>query len=83
MTHITVLIVSSTKDIASINIQKGLLEQSDWDEIGIFNENKVYRHSKMKNLVIVTLDDRKITHENLEEEVEEALGLKPKQAIFL
>ncbi len=80
---ITVLIVSSIKDAASINIKKGLLEQSGWDEIGTFNENKVYRHSNIKNIIIVTLNDRKITHENLEEEVEEILGLKPKQAIFL
>ena len=79
----TILIVSSTIDIASINIKKGLLEQSDWDEIDKFNENTVFRHSNMKDVVIVTINDRKITHENLEEEVEETLGLKAKQAIFL
>jgi D-aminoacyl-tRNA deacylase len=37
----------------------------------------------MKDVVIVTINDRKITHENLEKEVEEKLGIKPKQAIFL
>lgn len=79
----TVLIVSSTMDIASNNIKKSLLEQSDWDEIDRFSENAVFRHSKMKDVVIVTINDRKITHENLEEEVEETLGLKAKQAIFL
>jgi D-aminoacyl-tRNA deacylase len=79
----TVLIVSSTKDIASINIKKGLLEQSDWNEIDIFNNNAVFRHSEMKDVVIVTINDRKITHENLEEEIEETLGLLPKQALFL
>ena len=83
MRLITVLIVSSTKDPASNNIKKELLEQSNWDEIDTFNDNTVYRHSSMKDVVIVTINDRKITHENLEKEVEEKLGLKPKQAIFL
>jgi D-aminoacyl-tRNA deacylase len=81
--HISVLIVSSSKDPASTNIKKELLEQSKWDEIDIFNENTVYRHSSMKDVVIITINDRKITHENLEKEVEEKLGLKPKQAIFI
>ena len=82
MKHITVLIISSTKDPASNNIKKELLEQSNWDEIDTFNENVVYKHSNMKDIIIVTINDRKITHENLEKEVEEKLGLKPRQAIF-
>jgi D-aminoacyl-tRNA deacylase len=81
--HITVLIISSTKDPASNKIKKELLEQSNWDEIDTFNENPVYKHTNMKDVIIVTINDRKITHENLEKEVEEKLGLKTKQAIFL
>jgi D-aminoacyl-tRNA deacylase len=81
--YITVLIISSTKDPASNNIKKELLEQSNWDEIDTFNENTVYKHSNMKDIIIVTINDRKITHENLEKEVEEKLGLIPRQAIFL
>jgi D-aminoacyl-tRNA deacylase len=80
---ITVLIVSSNEDCASTNIKKELLEQSKWDEIDIFNENAVYRNSSMKDVVIITINDKKILHENLEKEVEENLGLKPRQAIFL
>lgn len=83
MKHITVLIISSTKDPASNKIKKELLEQSNWDEIDTFNENPVYKHTNMKDVIIVTINDRKITHENLEKEVEEKLGLKTKQAIFL
>ena len=83
MKPITVLIISSSKDPASTNIKKELLEQSKWEDIGTFNENSVYRHSIMKDVMIVTIKDRKITHENLEKEVEEKLGLKPKQAIFI
>jgi len=37
----------------------------------------------MENVIIITLNDRKITHENLEKEVEEKLKIMPKQAIFL
>ena len=83
MRSITVLIVSSTKDPASININNGLLDQSDWKEIDTFSDNPVYRNTSMKNLVSITLNDRKITHENLEFEVENSLRIKPKQAIFL
>ena len=79
----TVLIIASTKDPASINIKKNLLKQSSWEEIDEFYENAVYRHSNMKDIIMVTINDRKITHENLDKEVEEKLGIKPKQAIFI
>ena len=32
---------------------------------------------------MITINDRKITHENIEEEVKEKLGINPKQAIFI
>ena len=83
MRKITVLIISSTLDPASVNIKENLLKQSSWDEINTFNENIVYRHSTMKDIVIATIKDRKITHENLEKEIQEKLGLKPRQAIFI
>jgi len=79
----TVLIISSTRDPASVNIKKALLKQTNWEEIDTFNKNTVYRHSEMKDILIITINDRKITHENLDREVEEKLGIKPKQAIFI
>ncbi len=79
----TVLIVSSTEDPASTNIKKGLLNQSSWEEIDSFYENTVYRHSNMEDVVIVTINDRTIRHEMLDKEVEEKLGIKPKQAIYI
>ena len=79
----TVLIISSTIDPASINIKKSLLNQSTWDESGTFNGNAVYRHSTMKDVMIVTINDSKIRHEHLDKEVEEELGMVPKQAIFV
>ncbi|MCK5030856.1 MAG: hypothetical protein KAR64_05275 [Thermoplasmatales archaeon] len=79
----TVLIVSSTEDPASTNIKKGLLNQSNWKEIDTFYENTAYRHSNMEDVVIVTINDRTIRHEMLDKEVEEKLGITPKQAIYI
>jgi len=79
----TVLIISSTTDPASTNIKKSLLGQSTWEESGTFNGNIVYRHSTMKDVVIVTINDSKIRHEHLDKEVKEVCGIEPKQAIFI
>lgn len=79
----TVLIISSTEDPASTNIKKSLLEQTKWDEINIFYNNPVYRHSQMKNLIIITINDRLVKHENIDKEVEKKLNIKPKQAIYI
>jgi D-aminoacyl-tRNA deacylase len=81
--HISVLIVASNLDPASLNIKKQLLEQAEWIEIDNFQENIVYRHSSMKDIIIVTINDRKIKHENLDKEVDEKLGIKTKQVIFI
>ena len=83
MREITVLIIYSIKYVASINIRNELLKLAEWDEIDTIFDNEVFRHSSMKDIILITLNDRKITHENLENEVEKELGLKPKQAIFL
>ncbi len=79
----TILIISSTEDTASSNIKKELLQQSSWDEKDTFYDNTVYKHSKMKNIHIATINDSMIHHENIDKEIEEKLGIKPKQAIFL
>lgn len=83
MKNISVLIVSSNEDVASTNIKKGILEQSKWEEIDTFFNNPVYKNSSIKDLIIVTINDSKIRHENLEKEISEKLGLKPKLALFL
>ena len=61
-------------------MKKGLLEKSTWDEIDTFNGNIVYRNSKMNDIIIVTIKDNKITHENIESEVNEKLKINPKVA---
>lgn len=79
----TVLIVSSAEDPASTHIKHSLLEQTTWEEHGIFNETSVYRHTSQKNLVMVTIPDKKIRHENIDQEVHDQLHLTPDLAIFL
>ncbi|MCX6670696.1 MAG: transposase [Euryarchaeota archaeon] len=79
----TVLIISSAEDPASTHIKNSLLEQTTWAEQGIFYNTPVFRHTSMKNLVLVTIPDKKIRHENIDTEVQEQLHIDPKIAIFL
>lgn len=83
MRHITVFIISSQLDPASINIKKNLLEHTKWEEIDTIYDNPVYQNSNIKDILIVTIKDRKITHENLDQEIEKELKIKPKQVIFI
>jgi len=78
-----VIIVSSTKDPASTNIKKRLLEQTSWNEIGLFDNLPIYEHDSMKDVIIVTISDRKIRHENIDKEIKKILGIEPKQVIFI
>lgn len=83
MRYISVLIVASNLDPASLNIKNQLLTQADWIEIDNFQGNIIHRHSSMKDIIIITINDRKIKHENLDKEVDEKLGIKTKQVIFI
>jgi len=78
-----VLIVSSTEDPASTNMKESLLEQTTWEEHGIFCDATVYRHTTMKEVVLVTIPDKKIRHENIDTEVHDQLHINPHIAIFL
>jgi len=79
----TVLIIASSEDPASTNIKNSLLEQTTWEEHGTFYDFPIFRHVSMNNLVIVTIPDKKIRHENIDIEVHEQLHIDPKIAIFL
>ena len=69
----TVLIISSSLDPASINIKNALLKKTKWEEIGILYKNPVYQHPEMREIIIITINDRKITHDNLDVEVEKKM----------
>jgi len=79
----SVLIISSKTDPASINIKKELLKQTRWNKTDTFYQNPLYTHSEMKDLIMITINDSKIKHENIDKEIEEKTGIKPKQAIFI
>jgi D-aminoacyl-tRNA deacylase len=79
----TVLIISSSEDPASTNIKNFLIEHTPWETQGTFFDAPVFRHSSMNDLVLVTIPDKKIRHENIDLEVQEQLHIQPKIAIFL
>jgi len=81
--HITVLIISSNIDPASLNIKNHLLKQTKWGEINTFENNPVYQEKDEKDIVMITINDRKITHDNLDDELKKKLKILPKQAIFI
>jgi len=80
---ISILIISESTDPASNNIKNSILKQSKWEEINTFDKNPVYQHQEYKNLKMITINDRKITHENLDIELKEKLNIKPDHAIFI
>jgi len=79
----TVFIVSSKTDIASITIKKCLLENSSWNEIDIFLKNPVYQHTNFTDVYLITMNDSKIHHENIDKEIIADLHITPKQIIFI
>jgi D-aminoacyl-tRNA deacylase len=79
----SVLLISSSEDPASTNIKNSLLSLTPWDEHGMFCNAPVYHHSSLKNLLLITIPDKKIRHENIDVEVYDQLHLEPQIAIFL
>jgi D-aminoacyl-tRNA deacylase len=79
----TIVIVSSTQDEASTNIKQGLLELDEWDSINTFFDKQVYQHCKFPDIFIVTIPDKTIFHEGLEQELRDLLQLTPSQIIFI
>lgn len=79
----TIVIISSTQDEASTNIKKGLLSIDEWKENDTFFDHPVYQHSSLSNIYLVTINDKTIIHEGLEQELDEQLHLHPSQIIFI
>lgn len=76
----TTLLVASSEDPASTNMKNILLEQMSWEEHDVFYATPVYRTNE---IVLVTIPDKKIRHENIDIEVRDQLGVKPKIVVFL
>ena len=78
-----VIIISSSTDPASTNIKNSLLENTSWDEIDTFFNSPVYKNNTLEDIYLVTINDSKIQHENIDKEIKNQLNIKPKLAIFI
>jgi D-tyrosyl-tRNA(Tyr) deacylase len=79
----TIVIVSSTQDEASTNIKKRLLELEEWDSINTFFDHDVYQHNFLSDVFMVTITDKTIIHEGLEQQLKDRLQLTPSQLIII
>jgi D-aminoacyl-tRNA deacylase len=79
----TIVIISSNLDPASKNIKERLIEQSSWESIDTFDNNPVLNNSEFKDVMMITIKDKKIFRENLDEEIQNKLKIKPDVAIFI
>ena len=79
----TIVIISSTQDEASTNIKKGLLDLDEWSHITTFFGKKVFQHSKFSDIFLVTITDKTILHEGLEQQLQDMLQIHPSQIIFI
>jgi D-aminoacyl-tRNA deacylase len=82
LNHMTV-IVSSTQDPASTNMKSTLLDESSWIEKTTFLDAPVFQHEHINDLYMVTISDKTILHEHLEDELLNYLHIKPSRLIFL
>jgi len=78
-----VFIISSTIDPASTTIKKCLLEKAEWDEVACFQNLPVFRLTSSHDIYLLSISDRKITHEHLDKEIKEKLDISPRQLIYL
>lgn len=79
----TIVIVSSTQDEASTNIKKKLLELEEWNSVNAFFDHDVFQHFSLKDVYMVTITDKTIIHEGLEQQLKETIHLTPSQLIFI
>jgi len=79
----TTVIVTSDQDPASTNMRSCILQESSWIEHTLFLDSITYRHQHIDDLYMVTIPDKTIIHENLQEEIFRYLNLEPSRLIFL
>jgi D-aminoacyl-tRNA deacylase len=79
----SVVLISSTTDAASINIKNNLLQQSCWEEVSEFCQHPVYQCTQPPFMYLITINDNKIFHEHIDKEIQNTLDIQPTMAIFL
>jgi D-aminoacyl-tRNA deacylase len=77
------VIISSTLDTASENIKNELLKQSNWEESNLFFNEITYKNTSLSDLYMITINDNKITHENIVEQIQKFLLIDATEAVFI
>ncbi|RLF59645.1 MAG: transposase [Thermoplasmata archaeon] len=77
------VIISSTQDSASTNIKKALLMKSGWEEQGLFLNQTYYKNTSFSDIYMVTINDKTIIHEGIENQIQKYLRIRPTEAIFI
>lgn len=70
-----ILIVTSDKDEASVNIRNHLLWMMEWEDLG----NKICRH---RDIIMTDIDDYHLYHDNIDSEIERKTNTKFDVVIF-
>jgi D-aminoacyl-tRNA deacylase len=73
------LVVRSTADAASVNIVESLLRLGEWEEAGSFEGAPVFR---MGDSSVVTIPVHHLYYDDIDDNVEKALGERPSLVIF-
>ena len=79
----SIVIVSSTQDEASTNIKQEILSLDHWNIVNSFFDKDVYQHDQLSDVFLITIPDKTIIHENLEQQIKDRLKLDPSQFIFI
>lgn len=78
-----VFVISSTIDPASTTIKRCLLENAKWEEVCSFQNLPVFSLTSAQDIYLLSISDRKITHEHLDKEIQKNLGISPTQFIYI
>jgi D-aminoacyl-tRNA deacylase len=73
------LIVTSLSDPASANIRGHLLHLGEWREVGTFDGRPAHA---IDDMVLVTLEEMHLYRDNIDREVEDALGFRPDVVVY-
>ena len=79
MKRVSICIVVSKEDPASVNIGRALLDMGSWEEVGDFSGFKAYAD---REKLLVHIKDVHIYHDNVDLEIEDELGYKPAGIVF-
>lgn len=78
-----VILITAKDDPASTNIKNILLQKTTWNTIHTFDSFPVFQHTQQKELLLLSIKEKKIFRENLDKEIIQALNIPVDQLVFL